>query len=453
MKLRIPRNVITICRILKQNGYDAYLVGGSVRDMLDGRTPKDYDIATNAHPQHVVKMFKKEGFRTLPVGIRFGMVSVLINGLQYEVTTYRKESEYIDGRHPSKVKFISDLRTDLERRDFTCNAFGYDPAGKKFIDYFDGVSDMKIRRLRTVGNPIDRFNEDYLRMLRAVRYAARFNYTIESKTLSAIKKLSPKINKISSERILSELTKMADTDGHSFAKAVGLLKETSLLKHILPEIDVMDKFEHAVETHPEGNVWEHTLNALEKNKLKDHTLNLAILFHDIGKPVTFSKKDGRVKYFNHNEIGLNLMGKVAKRLKISNKLKDTINFCILNHMKAHKLLELKNNKLLRLVMDKNWYYLYHTSKCDNAAQMHLFKKGYWKKIDERVDKLKKLYLRTKAIDKIRKTISGHLIMKIKGIPPGPKVGEYIDRTVEWVLNNPVDLKDKQKIKAFIADLN
>ncbi|HNX90848.1 MAG TPA: hypothetical protein PKG81_03215, partial [Candidatus Omnitrophota bacterium] len=288
--------------------------------------------------------------------------------------------------------------------------------------------------------------------LRAVRYASRFGYAIDADTFDAIKANSDKINNISKERVLAELSKMAGETGASFASAMELLKTTGLLKAILPEIDVMDKFEHDPDTHPEGGVWEHTLATLRQNKEKDMMLNLAILFHDVGKPLTFSKEDGRIHYYSHHQVGSDMLTDIARRLKMSAELKGTIQFAAFNHMKFHEILDITTHKLMRLIEDPYWRVLYRVAWCDDASR-GLVDSERWRRIDERVKLLHQKYIEQKKLEEIRKVVNGQFVMKIKNIPPGPKLGKYIDLTIEWILNESVDISDENKIKDFLNNLN
>jgi len=452
MKLTVPEYVISLCRTLRDLGYEAHVVGGSVRDQLLGIRPNDYDIATNCLPKNVMHIFRDNGFVVIPVGLKHGTVSVLVDGIPHEITTYRKEAGYLDGRRPHKVFFLDSLRADLGRRDFTINAFAYDPIADTFIDYFSGVDDMRLGLIRAVGDPKKRFSEDHLRMLRAIRYAARFGYAIETETLEAIKTHAAKIVKIAPERILSELTKMAAETGKKFAHALELLKEVGLLRHILPEIDIMSGYKHEIDTHPEGDIWQHTLAAIRQNGRSDSILNLAILFHDAGKPKVYSEEHGRVHYLCHHESGLEVADAAAERLRMSGELREALKFVVHNHMKIAGILQMTNHKFMQLLTDKNWDVLYQASYCDDASRLHLFDKDFWRKVDERINKLREEYIENKKLGAIRKVVNGQFVMNVRKIPPGPELGAYIDKTIEWIINNSVDLNDIAKIETFIRAL-
>lgn len=451
MRLKVPEQVSLLCGVLIEVGYEAFMVGGCVRDQVLGLKPNDYDITTNCLPEETMRIFESKGFRVIPVGLKHGTVSVLVDDMTYEITTYRSEAGYSDGRHPDKVHFLKDLKGDLERRDFTINAMAYDPVHHTLVDLFGGVADIEKKIVRAVGVADTRFSEDYLRMLRAVRYAARFGYVIEEKTLAATKANAEKINRISKERVLAELYKMAAETGEKFASAIVLLKQTELLSQTLPEIDVMDRFDHDPDTHPEGGVWAHTVATLKQNKESDPVLNLAILFHDVGKPPTFSREDGRIRYLCHHQVGSDMIEGIAKRLKMSGDLKEAIQFATFNHMKFHEVMDISNNKLVRMIENPYWSILYWTAWCDDASR-GLVDSERWRKIDERVKSLHEKYFEQKRLAEIRKVVSGRLVMDIKSIEPGPKLGEYIGKTVEWILNNSIDVGDINKIKDYIKGL-
>jgi tRNA nucleotidyltransferase (CCA-adding enzyme) len=452
MKIAVPENVIELCRILRGNGYEAFVVGGGVRDSIMGIKPQDHDITTNALPGEVTEIFRAAGFPVIPTGVKHGTVSVMAGGLPYEVTTYRKDGEYPDGRHPAEVSFVPDLLKDLDRRDLTINAMAYDPLADHVVDLFGGESDLEHGIIRAVGDPVKRFSEDHLRMLRAVRYSARFGFRVEEKTMDAIKRLAGNIVKVSAERILGELVKMASETGEDFASAVALLRETGLLEHILPEVYIMDRFEHDADTHPEGDLWEHTLAALRKNPAKDPFLNLAILLHDVGKTVTRSMADGRVHYHEHHETGKQLIGEIARRLKMSADMREALEFVAFNHMKFRSFTDMSNHKIVGLIMDKNWELLYSASRCDDLSRMGLYDREHWEKIDERVSGLRKQYVEQKKMEAIRRIVNGELVMRVKNIGPGPVLGKYIQDTVEWVLNAGVDVSDVGRIEEYVRGL-
>ncbi|MEI8012644.1 MAG: CCA tRNA nucleotidyltransferase [Candidatus Omnitrophota bacterium] len=452
MRLNVPAAVSLVCGMLLDAGHEAFMVGGCVRDQVLGLAPNDYDITTSCLPEETMRLFEANGFRVIPVGLKHGTVAVLVDDVPYEITTYRSESAYSDGRHPDEVHFLKDLKGDLERRDFTINAMAYDPVHHELVDYFAGMADVERRVIRAVGDPDKRFSEDYLRMLRAVRYAARFSYAMEIKTFEAVKANAGKVVRISKERVLSELVKMAGETGENFACALGLLKQGGLLTCILPEIDIMDAYAHDPDTHPEGGVWDHTLASLRQNRERDAVLNLAILFHDAGKPLTFSREDGRIHYLSHHQVGSDLLVDIARRLKMSRELKEALQFTAFHHMKFHEILDISNHKLMRLIESPYWATLYRAARCDDGSRGGLMDDGRWRKIDARVNSLRLKYIEQKKLEEIRRVVNGRYVMGIKKIGPEPNLGEYIRRTVEWILNDSININDTGKIEDFIKRL-
>lgn len=452
MRISVPDPVAQLCRILTDADYEAFMVGGCVRDLAAGLVPNDYDITTNCLPEETMRIFTEKQFSVVPVGIKYGTVAVMVEGVAYEITTYRAEADYTDGRRPDEVHFLKNIEGDLARRDFTINAMAYDPVHHRLTDLFDGIGDMERKIVRAVGDPHARFAEDYLRMLRAVRYAVRFGFEIEPATLSAITAHAPMVARISKERIFAELYKMAGETGADFARGIALLKDTGILHHILPELDVMDQFDHTPATHPEGGVWEHTLAALRMNAEKNATVNLAILFHDIGKPATHSVEGARIRYTRHAEAGHEMIDAIARRLPMPGDLKDALQFAALHHMKFHDLLDMAPHKLIALIEHPQWPVLYTVAWCDAAARGTV-DTARWRAIDERVASLREKYIEQRALAAIRAFVNGQLVMQVKNIPPGPQVGAYLEKITAWVLDESIDPADTEKITAYLRSLH
>ena len=310
-----------ICDTLRREGYQAYLVGGCVRDILLGREPADYDVATDATPDRVQELFPN----SLAVGAKFGVIVVTENsegsgGLQVEVATFRSDVGYSDGRHPDHVMYAKLPQEDVKRRDFTVNALLLDPQTEEVLDFVGGRDDLRSGIIRAIGRPMDRFAEDKLRMVRAVRFAARFRYAIESNTFSAIQKLAPQIHQVSPERLRDELTKLL-TEGAA-RRAFEFLDETHLLPELLPEVARMKGVEQPPEYHPEGDVWTHTLMMIEGLPADcPRTLAWGVLLHDVGKPSTFTPPSGpgdRIRFNEHAEIGTRMAEEICRRLRFSN---------------------------------------------------------------------------------------------------------------------------------------
>lgn len=316
---------ISIVNRLTDNGYLALFAGGYVRDMLLGlEHDDDIDIATNATPSAITSLFN----HVVGVGEHFGVMLVVKDNIPFEVATFRSDGATVDGRHPDGVCF-SDAPTDAQRRDFTINGLFYDPIKKEVQDYVNGTADLKSGIIRTIGDPNLRFKEDYLRLLRAVRFAARFSFSIEPQTWSSLMDNVQHITAISQERIFQELTKMLT--GNHPDHAVMLLERAGLLKHILPEVQALKGVEQPSDFHPEGDVFTHTIKAISMLNNPSQTLAWSALLHDIGKPATFSNTD-RIRFNNHDRVSALMAKRALQRLKSSRLLVDAVYDCIENHM-------------------------------------------------------------------------------------------------------------------------
>jgi putative nucleotidyltransferase with HDIG domain len=348
---------------LRAAGYEAYFAGGCVRDMLLGLVPKDFDVATSAHPDVVLAMFA----RTFAIGAQFGVILVcqdMENPAQpdqqsveivTEVATFRSDVAYLDGRHPTEVRFSSTPQEDVIRRDFTINGMMFDPVLNRqtcnltsaVLDYVGGRNDLRDGIIRAIGEPQRRFEEDKLRMLRAIRFAARFEYTIEPATEHAIRQFASGIALVSRERVRDELTKML-TEGHA-RRAFELLDSTGLLREVLPEVTKLRGVEQPPEYHPEGDVWIHTLLLLEKLPAGvSSTLAWGALLHDIGKPATFSHNPpDRIRFNGHVEVGVRIAHEILHRLRFSNEDCDQILALVENHMRFGDIEKMKESTLKR----------------------------------------------------------------------------------------------------------
>ncbi len=334
----------TIVQTLRQQGFHAYLVGGCVRDLLLGREPKDYDVATNATPEQVMKIFPE----TYAVGAQFGVV--LVPGPQgdVEVATFRSDIGYSDGRHPDEVRFSTDPREDVARRDFTINGMLLDPVSNEVLDFVGGRKDLDAKIIRTIGDPRQRFAEDKLRMLRAVRFAARFGYTIEPATFAAIEELADEIQVVSRERVRDELTRML-TEGHA-RRAFLLLDESGLLPEVLPEISAMKGVEQPPQFHPEGDVFAHTLLLLENLPAPcSSALAWGALLHDVGKPATFRVAPDRIRFDGHVEVGVKMAQEICRRLRFSTDETEQVLALIDNHMRFGHATRMKESTLKKFL--------------------------------------------------------------------------------------------------------
>ncbi len=353
MNLSSPKAIeaIRIARTLRERGHSAYLVGGCVRDLILGREPADYDVTTSATPDEVMRIFPQ----TYAVGAQFGVVLIPIrkdtpdgalDNYAIEVATFRSDGAYSDGRHPDEVKFSEDARMDVQRRDFTINGMLLDPDSTEILDYIGGREDLQHGVIRTIGEPHQRFTEDKLRMLRAVRFAARFGYTIDAQTFAAIRDLADKIHQVSRERVRDEILKML-TEGRA-RRAFELLDETNLLEQVLPEIKKMQGVEQPPQYHPEGDVWIHTLMLLEGLPAGcSETLALGALLHDVGKPPTFRVAPDRIRFDGHAEIGTKMAEEICHRFRLSNEDTEQVLSLVANHMRFGDVMKMKESTLKR----------------------------------------------------------------------------------------------------------
>ena len=343
----MQNHALTIVKRLQSKGYTAYWAGGCVRDLLLKRPFSDIDIATSATPDEVLNLFEK----TFEKGKAFGVVSILMEDHEFEVTTFRKEGKYKDGRHPEFVEWTND-KQDALRRDFTINGMFYDPIQKKVIDYVGGKSDLKAKVIRAIGTAQNRFDEDKLRMLRAVRFAARLNYTLEAETKKAIKLMAPLIHEVSPERIREELLKILTQENPE--KGIDLMSKFNLLKEVLPEIEMMKGVEQPPQFHPEGDVYVHTLLVLKHlKKTPNPELAMAALLHDVGKPPTFEVKE-RIRFDGHVEVGAEMAQKICKRLRFSNKQTEHISSLVRQHLKFMHVKDMRKSTLKRFLMQERF---------------------------------------------------------------------------------------------------
>lgn len=358
-------HAISIVRTLRERGHQAYLVGGCVRDMVLGHEPADYDVTTDATPDQVMRIFPE----TYAVGAQFGVVLVppgspdarelrpAVDATSVptdhskadvvEVATFRSDIGYSDGRHPDRVQFSTDPREDVERRDFTINGLLLDPIKGEILDFVGGQQDLKAGIIRTIGSPEQRFGEDKLRMLRAVRFAARFEYTIDPATFAAMQKLAGNIHQVSRERVRDELSKML-IEGHA-RRAFLLLDESGLLQQVLPEISAMKGVEQPPQFHPEGDVFVHTLLLLEKlPRPSPMTLAWGALLHDVGKPATFRVAD-RIRFDGHVEVGVKMAEQICRRFRFSNHDTEQILALVKNHMRFGDVQRMKESTLKKFM--------------------------------------------------------------------------------------------------------
>ena len=340
---------ISIVEKLRASGHSAYLAGGCVRDLLLGLAPQDYDVATSAHPDQVMSLFPE----TIPVGAQFGVVLVVyrfegVKPIHVEVATYRSDIGYSDGRHPDAVRYSETAQEDVQRRDFTINGLLLDPIKNEVLDYVGGRADLEDKIVRTIGIPVQRFLEDKLRLMRAVRFAARLDYTIEPNTLTSIRELARGIHQVSRERIRDELDKML-TEGHA-RRCFQLLDATGLLIEVLPEVSALKGVEQPPQYHPEGDVWIHTMMLLDGlGEGVSKSLAWGVLLHDIGKPPTFRVAPDRIRFDQHAEVGTSMTEAICRRLRFPNDVTEQVSSLVANHMRFADVKKMKESTFKRFV--------------------------------------------------------------------------------------------------------
>ncbi len=437
MNFRIPQKVNTIIEELMQHGYEAYVVGGCVRDMVLGRNPEDWDITTSATPLEVKRIFR----RTVDTGILHGTVTVLMDRDHYEVTTYRLDGEYEDNRHPKEVSFTSSLTEDLKRRDFTINAMAYNER-EGFIDLFGGMEDIQKKLIRCVGSAEERFSEDALRILRAVRFSAQLGFSIEEETLAAVRTKAVNLNSISAERIRVELTKLLLSN---HPDRLLDLYETGITRVVLPEFDQMMITEHN-NTHHIYSVGEHTLRTVEEvaglqeSSVFDYRertiLRWTMLLHDIEKPSCITiGNDGQHHFLGHQEKGANTAKRILRRLKFDN---DTID-CVVHLIRWHDYrFELTPEGMRRTMNKVGKEYmplLFEVYRADTSAKNPIYAKKKQKQLEEARILYQSVLDRGECVNLKEMNINGNDLIAL-GLKPGRQIGEVLAYLLDQVLINP-----------------
>lgn len=458
---------LEILDTINSKGKEALIVGGAVRDIILGKEPHDVDIATNMDMDDVADLFK-----SFDIGSSkdFGIVAVPYKGFTFEIAHYREEFGSSDARHPDEVRDVDSFEKDSARRDITINSLGLDVDGT-IIDYQGGLNDIKNGLVRAVGDPDERIKEDALRVIRALRFAAKFGFDIEDNTKRAIRELghmlfrdeeNPDKTGVSAERLHDELFKMAESGGPALADFLERLDETDLLDKFLPEVKAMQGVEQQPEHHPEGDVSQHVLAALRASKVKGKPITtLAILFHDIGKPGTYALTptakypDGKHTFYGHDRFGVDVFRKIANRLKFSNDEKNAIAWVIDNHMKPYKSHEMKPSKLLALKNNEYWPELQEVLYADIHSRGT---EGEFAKGPEDYDNIMRDFeTRTAGLgdaeevkNKLKGMVDGRLIMKLTGAT-GAEIGRIKNATTEWILNDRPDATPEE-IEEYIKNI-
>ena len=452
----IPAPIKEIARILNTEGFQCFLVGGAVRDSIMGFTPKEYDITTNAKPEDVQRIFKY----TIPTGIKHGTILVILDDMHVEITTFRSDGNYSDGRHPDKVEYTASIEDDLPRRDLTINAMAYNISDGNLIDMFDGMKDIKNKIIRSVGNPYERFTEDGLRIMRAIRFATRLNFNIEKETFDAICHSTGMLTSIAYERIREEFNGILISDNPF--RGIELLRKTGILALIMPEL--MQGFGVAQNRFHKYDVYYHilhTIQAVEPLETEELTLlvRLAALFHDIAKPMVQKKvsKQEEPVYYNHEVVGANVAKKVMRRLKYSNAEIDFVTLLVRQHMFYYQdeWTDGAVRRFMKAVGIENIKPLLKLREADRLGSGNRKDKES-KAIPKLLARIDKIIEEENAITVKDLKINGNDLMKEFNLKPGPIVGKILNYLLDLILDEP-SLNDKEKLmektKIFLESNN
>lgn len=433
--IRLPEKVKYIIDTIMEAGYEAYAVGGCIRDSILGREPDDWDITTSASPYQIKELFP----RTIDTGLQHGTVTVMMDKEGFEVTTYRIDGEYEDARHPKEVIFTSNLIEDLKRRDFTINAMAYNEKNG-LIDVFEGMEDINRKIIRCVGSPIERFTEDALRMMRAVRFSAQLGYEIEEETAAAIKVLAPNLSKISAERIQTELVKLVTSPNPDFLKVA---YETGITGVILPEFDVcMETSQN--NPHHCYSVGEHTLRSMKAVKA-DRYLRLALLFHDMGKPAKRTTDEKGIDHFyGHPVLSEEMTGQILHRLKFDNDTIYMVKKLVLYHDYE---VEAKPQNVRRAIMkvgEDVFPLLFDVKRGDIAAQSDYKREEKLKKLETVYDIYEQILAQNQCVSLKTLAVTGRDLIENVGMKPGKELGEMLKKLLELVVEDP-SLNEKETL--------
>lgn len=421
-----------IVQKLRLNGHEAFFAGGWVRDYLLRRRPKDIDIATSATPEQVMCLFQ----HSTPIGAQFGVVQVRTFGRAYEITTFRREGPYLDGRHPSEVAY-ADPEQDALRRDFTINGLFYDPIADRVIDFVHGRPDLRAKVIRCIGDPATRFGEDRLRMLRALRFACALGFEIDLGTWDAIRQMAPAIREVSWERIRDELIKILT--GPARNRGLDLLQETGLLKQVLPEVEAMRGVEQPPEFHPEGDVFVHTRLALGFLRRPSASLALGALLHDVGKPPTFHIKE-RIRFDGHVEVGMEMAEVICRRLRLPNDEIARVVALVQHHLRFMHVEEMRASTLTRFLRLPHFEDHLELHRVD-CISSHRDLRGYF-------------FCRQKLVELRRHPpplpalINGDDLIAL-GYNPGPVFREILDAVEDLQIEK--ELKTREEALAYVQE--
>lgn len=440
MKIELPKKVLFIINNLQLHGYEAFAVGGCVRDSILARRPQDWDITTSAKPEEIKKLFR----RTIDTGIEHGTVTVLFGKDSFEVTTYRIDGAYEDSRHPKEVQFTNRLEEDLRRRDFTINAMAYNDQ-VRLVDVFGGMQDLNHHLIRCVGDPEERFSEDALRILRAVRFSAQLNFPIESATADAIRKLAPNLQNISAERIQAELVKLLVSP---HPERIRDAYELGLTQVILPEWDAMEGVAQNT-PHHKYDVAEHTLRAL-KNVKRDKILRLTMLFHDMGKPMMkTTDENGRDHFRGHALVSEELARSILHRLKFDNETIRTVTKLVCYHdYRVEATPKNVRRAMNRIGVELFPYYL-AVRLADVKAQSPYQKREKIENIVEMRRLYQEIIKKQECVTLRQLAVGGRELMDL-GMKPGRELGSMLSELLEYVLDDPAR-NDKEILCAYVKN--
>lgn len=441
--IKVPKWANYIIDKLQENNYKAYAVGGCVRDSLLSKEPNDWDITTSARPEDTIKMFEELGYKVVPTGLKHGTVTVMIEKIPYEITTFRIEGDYSDGRHPDKVEFTNDLREDLSRRDFTINAMAFN-SRDGLMDYFSGKDDLSNKIIRCVGNANERFNEDALRMLRAIRFSAQLGFQLEGKTGDAIKANHELIKNVSKERIQIEINKILLSDNPDY---IAKLDEYKLLQHIIPEYSACFKCEQNNPYHI-YNVGVHIQNSI-KHIEKNLALRLTMLFHDIGKPLCKTTDEKGIDHFYiHPLKSADITEEILRGLKYDNDtIKKVTTLVKFHDAEVNKAKQIR--KILSKIGEENFLDLLKVKEADMKAQDP----------NKYEEKHEKLLIAKSTFDRVIEEnncfklkdlkLNGRNLIEL-GVKDGRMVGSILNKLLEIVIEKP-ELNDKEKLLNYIEE--
>ena len=440
--IQLPEKVKYIIDTIMEAGYEAYAVGGCIRDSILGREPDDWDITTSASPYQVKELFP----RTLDTGLKHGTVTVMMDKEGFEVTTYRIDGEYEDGRHPKEVTFTSNLIEDLKRRDFTINAMAYNEKNG-LIDVFEGMEDIQRKVIRCVGSPMERFTEDALRMMRAVRFSAQLGYEIEDKTAEAIKALAPNLSKISAERIQVELVKLVTSPNPDFLK---IAYETGITAVILPEFDVcMETMQN--NPHHCYSVGEHTLKAM-KAVSPDKYLRLALLFHDIGKPAKkITDEKGIDHFYGHPVLSEEMTGQILHRLKFDNDTIYIVKKLVLYHDYETEQTPKSVRRAMMKIGEDIFPLLFEVKYGDIAAQSEYKREKKLEKLQAVKEIYETVIKQQQCVSLKTLAVTGRDLMEQADMVPGKELGEMLKELLELVVEEP-SLNEKEVLLSKAREL-